>query len=104
MVVLRSLGFQLVPFKLHRFRKQHLLDKKLAELSSQQVAYHHLLTIPGVGPLIAAAVVSEVDATQFSSGRELSAWCGLVPRQHSSGGKQRLSSMTKNGNRNLRTL
>lgn len=81
-----------------------VLDKELAELSSQQVAYHHLLTIPGVGPLIAAAVVSEVDATQFSSGRELSAWCGLVPRQHSSGGKQRLSSMTKNGNRNLRTL
>ena len=81
-----------------------VLDKELAELSSQPVAYHHLLTIPGVGPLIAAAVVSEVDATQFSSGRELSAWCGLVPRQHSSGGKQRLSSMTKNGNRNLRTL
>lgn len=62
------------------------LDKELAELSSQQVAYHHLLTIPGVGPLIVAAVVSEVDAPQFSSGRELSAWCGLVPRQHSSGG------------------
>lgn len=78
-----------------------VLDKELAELSSQQVAYHHLLT---VGPLIAAAVVSEVDATQFSSGSELSAWCGLVPRQHSSSGKQRLSSMTKNGNRNLRTL
>ncbi|MFM5217446.1 transposase [Aeromonas hydrophila] len=81
-----------------------VLDKELAELSSQQVAYHHLLTIPGVAPLIAAAVVSEVDATQFSSGRELSAWCVLVPRQHSSGGKQRLSSMTKNGNCNLRTL
>lgn len=53
---------------------------------------------------IAAAFISEVDATQFSSGRELSAWCGLVPRQHSSGGKQRLSSVTKNGNRSLRTL
>ena len=42
-------------------------------------SYHHLLTIPGVGPLIAAALVSEVDATQFSSGSELSAWCGLEP-------------------------
>ena len=72
--------------------------------SSQQTVYRHLLTIPGVGPLIAAAFISEVDAVQFSSGRELSAWCGLVPRQHSSGGKQRLSSVTKNGNRNLRTL
>lgn len=80
------------------------LDKEIAELSSQQTAYRHLLTIPGVGPLIAAAFISEVDAVQFSNGRELSAWCGLVPRQHSSGGKQRLSSVTKNGNRSLRTL
>ncbi|WP_420072453.1 transposase [Yersinia sp. 1252 StPb PI] len=45
-----------------------------------------------------------MDAVQFSSGRELSVWCGLVPRQHSSGGKQILSSVTKNGNRSLRTL
>ncbi|WP_134707090.1 IS110 family transposase [Rahnella sp. CJA17(1/100)] len=80
------------------------LDKEIAALSSQQAAYRQLLTIPGVGPLIAAAFISEVDAGQFSNGRELSAWCGLVPRQHSSGGKQRLSSVTKNGNRSLRTL
>lgn len=80
------------------------LDNEIAALSSQQIAYRHLLTIPGVGPLIAAAFLSEVDVTQFTSGRELSAWCGLVPRQHSSGGKQRLSSVTKNGNRSLRTL
>lgn len=75
------------------------LDREIAALSSQQTVYRHLLTIPGVGPLIAAAFISEVDAVQ-----ELSAWCGLVPRQHSSGGKQRLSSVTKNGNRSLRTL
>lgn len=80
------------------------LDKEIAELYSQQTAYRHLLTIPGVGPLIAAAFISEVDAVQFSNRRELSAWCGLVPRLHSSGGKQRLSSVTKNGNRSLRTL
>jgi len=80
------------------------LDKEIAALSSQQTVYRHLLTISGVGPLIAAAFISEVDALQFSSGRELSAWCGLVPRQHRSGGKQRLSSVTKNGNRSLRTL
>jgi transposase len=80
------------------------LNREIAALSSQQTTYRHLLTIPGVGPLIAAAFISEVDASQFSSGRELSAWCGLVPRQHSSGGKQRLSSVTKNGNRSLRTL
>jgi len=80
------------------------LNSEITALSSQQAAYRHLLTIQGVGPLIAAAFISEVDAVQFSSGRELSAWCGLVPRQHSSGGKQRLSSVTKNGNRSLRTL
>ncbi|MCD9672811.1 IS110 family transposase [Klebsiella variicola] len=61
------------------------LDSDIAALSSQQTVYSHLLTIPDVGPLIAAAFISEVDATQFSSGRELSAWCGLVPRQHSYG-------------------
>ncbi len=63
-----------------------------------------LLTIPGVGPLIAAAFLSEVNAEQFTNGRQLSSWCGLVPRQRSSGGKNNLSSMTKNGNRDLRTL
>lgn len=80
------------------------LDKEITVLSSQQTAYRHLLTIPGVGPLISAAFISEVDAVQFSSGRELSTWCSLVPRRHSSGGKQRLSSVTKNDNRSLKTL
>lgn len=47
------------------------LDKEISELSSQQAAYRHLLTIPGVGPLIAAAFISEVDAAQF--GRETKA-------------------------------
>lgn len=49
------------------------LDKDIAALSSQQTAYRHLLTIPGVDPLIAAAFISEVYGGQFSSGRELSA-------------------------------
>jgi transposase len=62
------------------------------------------MTIPGIGPLIAAAFLSEVNAEQFSSGRQLPAWCGLVPRQRSSGGKSSLSSMTQNGNRGLRSL
>ncbi|WP_340616156.1 transposase [Xenorhabdus entomophaga] len=62
------------------------------------------MTIPGVGPLIAAAFLSEVTPEQFTCGRQLSAWCGLVPRQHSSGGKNRLSSMNKSGNSDLRTL
>lgn len=80
------------------------LDGKIAALSSQQIIYHHLLTILSVSPLIAAVFINEVDAVHFSSGRELSAWYGLVPRQHSSEGKQRLSSVAKNGNCSLRTL
>lgn len=80
------------------------LDSEITALSAQQTSYCHLLTIPGGGSLIAADFISEVNASEFSSGRDLSAWCGLVPRQHSSGGKQKLSSLTKNGNRSLRTL
>lgn len=60
------------------------LDEEIAELSSQQTAYRHLLTITGAASLIAAAFISEVDAF---NGRELPAWCALIPRQHRSGGK-----------------
>jgi transposase len=70
------------------------LDKEIAALSSQQTAYRHFLTVPGVGSLIAAAFISEVDAVQFSNGKKLSAWCGLVPRQHSSGVRILLCSIT----------
>ncbi|MBS9438912.1 IS110 family transposase [Photorhabdus noenieputensis] len=82
----------------------HEMDNEITALSRQQPGYGHLLTIPGVGPLIAAAFVSDVNASQFANGRQLSAWCGLVPQQHSSGGKSRLSSLNKQGNRHLRTL
>ncbi len=82
----------------------HDMDKEIAALSRQQPGYDHLLTIPGVGPLIAAAFVSDVSTSQFANGRQLSAWCGLAPRQHSSGGKNRLSSLSKQSNRHLRTL
>ena len=61
--------------------------------------------IPGVGPLVATALVAEVgDWKAFSSGRNLAAWIGLVPRQHSTGGKQRLGGISKQGNRYLRWL
>jgi transposase len=61
--------------------------------------------IPGIGPLVATALVAEVgDWKAFSSGRNLAAWIGLVPRQHSTGGKQRLGGISKQGNRYLRWL
>lgn len=64
-----------------------------------------LMGIPGVGPLLASALVATIPAPQaFRSGRNLAAWIGLVPRQHSSGGKERLGGITKQGNRYLRQM
>ncbi len=64
-----------------------------------------LAEVPGVGPLTATALVAAVgNAQQFRNGRELSAYLGLVPRQHSSGGKTVLLGITKRGDRYLRTL
>jgi len=60
---------------------------------------------PGVGPVLATAVVATVaDPKVFRSGRNFSAWIGLVPKQHSSGGKDRLGSISKQGDRYLRGL
>src|SRR5262245_60714552 len=59
----------------------------------------------GVGPILATALVATVaDPKMFQSGRNFSAWIGLVPRQHSSGGKDRLGSISKQGDRYLRGL
>ncbi len=64
-----------------------------------------LMEIPGVGPVLASAIVASVpDPHAFRSGRNLAAWIGLVPRQNSSGGKQRLGGITKQGNRYLRQM
>ena len=61
--------------------------------------------IPGVGPMLATALVASVaDPKNFRSGRNFSAWIGLVPKQHSSGGKDRLGSISKQGDRYLRSL
>ncbi|HET9231946.1 MAG TPA: IS110 family transposase [Vitreimonas sp.] len=63
-----------------------------------------LMEIPGVGPVLASALVAAVDPKAFRSGRNLAAWIGLVPRQNSSGGKERLGGITKQGDRYLRQL
>jgi transposase len=61
--------------------------------------------IPGIGPIVATALVAEIgDWKAFRSGRGLAAWIGLVPKQHTTGGKDRLGSITKQGNRYLRWL
>ena len=61
--------------------------------------------IPGVGPALATALVASVaDPRAFRSGRDFSAWIGLVPKQHSSGGKDKLGGISKQGDRYLRSL
>ncbi len=64
-----------------------------------------LVEVPGVGPVLASALVATVaDPAIFRSGRDLAAWIGLVPRQNSSGGKERLGSISKAGHRYLRQM
>lgn len=64
-----------------------------------------LMEVPGVGPVLASAIIATVpDPTTFKSGRDLAAWIGLVPRQNSSGGKEKLGGITKQGDRYLRQL
>jgi len=63
------------------------------------------MAIPGVGPVLASAMVASVPGPHaFKTGRNLAAWIGLVPKQNSSGGKERLGGITKQGNRYLRQL
>lgn len=64
-----------------------------------------LMAVPGVGPVLASAIVASVpDPHAFKTGRNLAAWIGLVPKQNSSGGRARLGGITKQGNRYLRQL
>lgn len=64
-----------------------------------------LMTIPGIGPMSATALLTAIgDAGMFRNGRECAAWLGLVPRQHSTGGKERLLGISKRGDRYLRCL
>ncbi len=81
------------------------LEKKIMAVSKAQVDYQRLLEVPGVGPLGASMFVSSVgDANVFKNGRHLAAWLGLVPRQDSSGGKERLLGITKAGDQHLRSV
>ena len=81
------------------------LDKKVKLICRQNENCQRILKIPGVGELTATAMVAAVpDASVFKNGRHMSAWLGLVPRQSSSGDKQKLLGISKRGDRYLRTL
>src|SRR5689334_23803436 len=81
------------------------IDKRIHAWHRACEASRRLEEIPGIGPIVATALVAEIgDWKAFRSGRNLAAWIGLVPKQHSTGGKERLGSITKQGNRYLRWL
>jgi transposase len=80
-------------------------DTRLAQAAKEDARATRLMAVPGVGKLIATAVLAAVaDAHHFGNGRDFAANLGLVPREHSSGGKQRLYGITKRGDAYLRTL
>ena len=80
-------------------------DRRILVSHRSSKTSKRLEAIPGVGPLIATALVASIpDPHVFRSGRDLSAWIGLVPKQSSTGGKERLGSISKAGNRYLRRL
>ena len=88
------------------------VGRRIAEIDGRITAWHkdnpvsrRLATIPGIGPLIATAIVATVpDPKVFRSGREFAAWLGLVPRQKSTGGKPRLGRISRLGDRYIRQL
>lgn len=81
------------------------LTAELDTLSREDPQIKLLLSIPGIGPIVATALVAAIgDASAFRKGRDLAAWLGLVPRQYSTGGQTRLLGIGKRGNRHLRML
>jgi len=81
------------------------LDRRLLDWHRSNPVSQRLATIPGVGPLTATALAASIaDPSMFRSGREFAAFLGLVPRQASSGGKERLGRISKMGDRYLRSL
>jgi transposase len=81
------------------------LELKIKQSNQQNEMIAELQKIPGIGPLTASALVATIgDFKEFKNGRELAAFLGVVPRQHSSGGKQNLLGISKRGDGYLRTL
>ena len=81
------------------------LDREIRQRARQDDVARRLMTIPGIGPVTATALaVLAPPVETFDRGRDLAAWIGLTPRQHSTGGKQRLGKISKMGQRDLRRL
>lgn len=80
-------------------------DRLIRELMQSNEDYHRICEVPGVGPIVASAVISAVgNAKQFKNGRNLAAWIGLTPKLYASGDSSRMGGMSKRGNQTLRRL
>ena len=87
------------------YEQIRILDRRLLEWHRSSELSKRLDAIPGVGPALATALVASVaDPKAFRCGRDFAAWIGLVPKQNSSGGRERLGNITKAGDRYLRSL
>jgi transposase len=83
-----------------RERRIQLIETVIVREHKENAVSRRLATIPGIGPITASAIAATIaDPLAFKSGREFAAWIGLVPRQHSSGGKQKLGRISRQGNR-----
>lgn len=81
------------------------VSKEIEALAARDDVARRLLTIPGIGPLGATALIAAIgDGKQFKKARDLAAWIGLTPREHSTGGKQTLLGISKRGNTYIRRL
>lgn len=87
------------------------LDHQIGELDADLLARHKanpvsrmLAEVPGIGPVTAITLTLGIDIQEFASGRHFAAWLGLTPKEHSTGGKQRMGRISKAGNERLRSL
>jgi transposase len=108
----QNLTPQLRSLLAHLWQEWQYLDSQIdrisaaiAEVAESDVACQRLRKIPGVGPLVSTATVAAIgNGAAFQRGRDFAAWLGLVPKQHSTGGKAKLLGITKRGNRYLRKM
>jgi transposase len=81
------------------------LNQEVELIASSDAACTRLRQIPGIGPLVATAIVAAIgNGAAFRKGREFAAWMGLVPKQYSTGGRVKLAGVSKRGNRYLRKI
>jgi transposase len=81
------------------------MNDEVERIASSDAACRRLRQVPGIGPLVATAIVASIgNGAAFRKGREFAAWMGLLPKQHSTGGKARLYGISKRGNSYLRKI